>query len=310
MDVVRGVAVLLVVVLHSAYVPVARGDLTLPGWTGAFNDALSPFRIPVLVVLSGLLLGPSLDKGWQRFFSGKLRRIGWPYLLWTAVSVALAGYLSAGLVLSHLRGGTYLWYLLFLLVYYLAAWLLRPVPTSAVVAAALLLAVLAPDGSKYGERLVLLFALFMLGHLVASTPRVWRWVTCSPWAPALGVVLLVAHLTVGPRGDGYGPGTLPGTLGGLLVAIPLARWAAGSVLSRPLRFVGRESLVYYVVHLPVMVVGTLALVRAGVDDGLVVAAVVLPLAVASATVLALLGRRAPVRWLFTAPGRRSVAART
>ena len=60
---------------------------------------------------------------------------------------------------------------------------------------------------------------------------------------------------------------------------------------------------FYVVHYPVMIVGTGVLVRTGVDEGPVVAIAVLALALVACTGLALARPLIPVRWLFSAPGR-------
>jgi len=298
MDLLRGLAVLLVVLLHAEVLIPGRTGVELPGWTQVANDTLAPVRIPLLIILSGMLLGASLGKGSARFFGGKLRHIAWPFLVWTGVYTAVV--MRPGSVGDFLLGATYLWYLLFLLIYYAAARLLSPLPTTGVAAVAFVFAVLAPEDSKYLERMAYLFALFLLGHLLAGSPRLLRWAACSPWALGVAGLLLLAHVLLGDPGAGYGPGTLLATLAGLLAGMRLGRLVAGSRVVSPLRFVGRASLVYYVVHFPVLVVLASVVALAGLRDPFVVL-VGWVAALAVCTVLALLRDRPQVSWLFLFP---------
>lgn len=81
-DVLRGLAVL-AVVLHHAALQVTHGRDTNLGWISTLDDAVTPFRMPILMFLSGLLLPLSLAKPWVVYLRGKLRKIAWPYLLWS-----------------------------------------------------------------------------------------------------------------------------------------------------------------------------------------------------------------------------------
>lgn len=298
MDMLRGLAVLLIVLYHAAYLTDREG-LAVPAWVADFNALLSPFRIPTLVVLSGMLLGPSLTKGARRYFTGKWRSIAWPFLLWTAVYAAIT-LPSADEAVEYARGGTYLWFLLFLVIFYTAAWLLRRVPTVVLVALPLLASLAAPSGSKYTERLLFLFGLFMLGHLVRSSPWLWAWFTRSRLAPALGAGLIVVQLLV-IGGGLYGPKTFLGALGGLLLGVQVAVLVGEARSLAPLRYLGRSSLVYYTVHFPVALVTVLLLMRAGVVDGALVAVLAAVVALLVATVLARYREAPGVRWLFAAP---------
>lgn len=299
MDVLRGAAVLLVVVYHSVFLSETRGELAVPAWVDVVNTAVAPLRMPVLVLLSGLLLGPSLRKGWRRYFAGKLQNIGWPYLVWTLVMFAL--FWPGAPLLGYLRGGTYLWFLLFLLIYFVAAWLLRPVPVLLVIGLAFVGSLLAPGDSKYVERLLYLFALFMVGHLVARTPRLLTWVQGTRWSLGLGVLLVGAHVAVVGLGEGYSPVTVLGTVGGLLLMVPLARAVAGLPLAAPLRFAGVHSLVFYVVHYPLMIVVVTLATGAGIDSWLVTGVLALSVALVAGAALAKTRRLPVVGWLFTAP---------
>jgi uncharacterized membrane protein YcfT len=75
-----------VVVLHA--------ELQVLGVTGEalplvheVDDLLVPVRMPLLVVLSGMLLTPALAKGPRRFVSGKARTLLSPELVWSGIDV-------------------------------------------------------------------------------------------------------------------------------------------------------------------------------------------------------------------------------
>lgn len=305
MDVLRGLAILAVVLFHSASLLRLAG-LTAPAELRAFNSALAPFRIPMLVLLSGLLLPKSIRKGTGRYLGGKARAILWPYLLWSGVIGALMwNQYGLGsirwLVPSVLIGGTYLWYLLFLLGFYVAALALQRVPRLLVVVVSLAGSELLPDGTKYMERPTFLFALFVLGWWLAEHRRGLDAAFASRFLPVLAVVVLVASYLVTDMG-GYGPRAAAGTLAGVFL-LAVAAWRLDRLrVLRPLRFVGRNSIVYYVVHFPVITVVMTIGGALGLD-------LVWPLVAASAFSALLVGtllargrvRSSFVEGLFSAP---------
>lgn len=97
LDAIRGTAVMLVVLYH-AIIALDLIGTKAPMWLVLFNDAVSPFRIPTLVLLSGLLLPRSLRKPAGEYVRGKIRGLAWPYLVWTVI---VAAFLLLG---SHLAG--------------------------------------------------------------------------------------------------------------------------------------------------------------------------------------------------------------
>ncbi|MBB2901978.1 putative membrane protein YcfT [Kineococcus radiotolerans] len=305
MDVVRGVAVLLVVVFHAGTL-LRYADLPVPAVAGTLVEAVAPFRIPLLALLSGALLPQSAGKGAGRYVSGKLRGIVWPFLLWTAVYALLTwpgGLDPVGWYLpTLLHGGSYLWYLLFLAVFYLLALPLRRVPKLPVVGLVLLLSEVLPDDTKYLERPAYLFALFVLGWWVAERPARLVRLVSSRWVFLAALVALVPATLWAPE-SGYGPRSFPATVAGALVVAGVAARCADAALLRPLRFAGRNSIVFYVVHFPVIYVLVHVAARwDGIPASALLAAGVVA-AVAAATVLASLRSRwRPVEWLFTAPG--------
>ncbi|MFZ4835576.1 acyltransferase family protein [Rouxiella sp. Mn2063] len=80
MDFLRGVCIILVIQLHT---------LLLSGWlrSGGFLDIesyiLSPYRMQILFFLSGLVASKSINKNNIDYFKGKFNNILYPYLVWS-----------------------------------------------------------------------------------------------------------------------------------------------------------------------------------------------------------------------------------
>jgi uncharacterized membrane protein YcfT len=243
-DVLRGSAVILVVFYHAA-ISVGIAGEEPPAFALVMNDIFAPFRMPLLVFLSGMLLGVALRKRAGTYLWGKFSNIGWPYLLWLIPEVFLAP--APGHWLAFLAGGTYLWFLLFIGFYYVVGLLTKRVPPILVSGVAFLLSVLAEDESKYGERLFFLLAIFMLGHWFASHERVRRFTFGSPVVLVLSAVAIAVYFVVTPTA-GYGPVSIFATLGGVIILARLAQAVGGSRWVGPLREAGKDSIIVYITH--------------------------------------------------------------
>ncbi|RHZ90307.1 acyltransferase, partial [Cereibacter sphaeroides] len=79
MDFLRGLSVLLVVVLHANTANI--GGETV-GWWAEVNRHLTPFRMPLLMFMSGMLLYRSLAKPLPVYIWGKFAAIAWPLAVW------------------------------------------------------------------------------------------------------------------------------------------------------------------------------------------------------------------------------------
>lgn len=129
MDDVRGTAILLLLLWHASAVPVLFGT-EMPEVVRSANAFFMPYRMPTLMLLSGMLLARSLRKPLPTYYAGKIAMVLWPYLVW--VIIAKATFLDIeGMPWWHWRAWyatTYLWFLFFIGVYYAAAPLLRRLP--------------------------------------------------------------------------------------------------------------------------------------------------------------------------------------
>lgn len=264
MDVARGVAILLVIGFHS--VSEVDKQFGLSPLVTTINEIVSPARMPLMVFLSGMLLPKSLSKPIKEYITGKVSRIAWPFVLWSLIMLALitAGNpstrseilprVAAALTYSPLD---HLWFLRDLFIFYVLALLLRRVPWAVVASSALFVGVTAtiidaPDLLRGSYLLV----FFMLGAGAGSSPKILERLLESRLA--LGLAFIVAAAII--------PAALqPGDVRYQLIFLPIAAALAYLMLrlcqfissfsaAEPLSAVGRDSLVYYLAHWPIIVV--------------------------------------------------------
>ena len=306
MDQVRGLAILLVVAFHGRTV-LRRFSPDVPDWLYEFTAFFAPFRMPLLMFLSGMLLSRSLSKPTRTYFLGKARGIAWPYLVWSCLFLLVAGQASPESLVAVLWSPpSYLWYLPYLLAYYGVAWALHrlrlPLPVAAAVGlgtSVLIDALLI----HAGQRFPFLFVFFVAGHAYTQhgcpLPRRSRTV----WAYAAGAVVLVGGLaSVAGTDLKYEPQHLIVPAAGVALCLLLAPQSQAGATARVLGYIGRESLVFFVSHFVTLWAVHSSLAAVGPDA---VLAYVLGVCLALAVGLALAeGRRwRPVDALFVFPTR-------
>lgn len=281
-DLMRGTAVVLVIVMHSQYAISIRYE-GLWSWLPILSEYLAPFRMPVLMFLSGLMLVRSLNKGGKRFFVGKLKNIVHPYVVWTMVAVVLyyvrwvvaEDPMPESLFPLILHPYNYLWFLYCLIIYYVSAYFIFRLPGAwpPVIAAVFYLAyyaftshwfpqwLLIPDeGRLIGQvpalpaKVVTYALFFMLGgwlgeNLDRFAARLAKFNLAIVWGLAV-LCLLGFMLPLEPISPTY-------ILISLASLIPLMRLAMLSWLQRntlALQWCGRNSIVLYVAHIPILLV--------------------------------------------------------
>lgn len=303
-DAVRGAAILLVVVLHASLTLGTYTDYS-PRSVELFNAAFAPFRMPTLMFLSGLFVSRSLVKGTRAYFSGKLRNVAWPYLVWAALTLVVAGDVTLEFVLRAVYNPreTHLWYLWFLIFFYSAAWVLRRIPPWIPAVLALVASQWMPEDYRL-EKAFFLFAFFMLGvgfqryrarfeHRLASAPVLIA-------STAAAVVTCVASL------DGrkvlYEPLSAVGVLGLIVLAMTVVPALPDGAVRSGLEYLGRNSIAFYVSHMLVVVTAARELSALGLTDPWLVLGAVVALALLIGALLAWSSRRfVPLAFLLTWP---------
>jgi len=305
MDLLRGLSILLVVLHHSTQIVEYRiGEV--PGFFEFLSSFFAPFRMPMLMVLSGLLVAGSLHAPAGKYVWGKVRRIVWPIIVWTLIYAGSQAVVGQNEYMPWEFGfwNTYLWFMQFIFAYYIIALLIRWIPAWVLIAVPFVVMFLIPPELELLQRFFYLMPFFFLGAFVEKHwDRYAKWLSV-PLAAALSIIPIGVALYSGfIEPLWYAPlSALPAMLGILILVrltaiAPDARWLA------PVRFVGRYSLIYYVSHYPVFAaLGWLAL-KAGISNPGVGLVVIFVVTVAVSTAFALIGRRMPVSLLFELPRR-------
>ena len=144
-DLIRTVAIILVILLHAAIEPTPNLNIMSPQgvelwWTSNIYDSIARSAVPLFVMLTGaLLLQPKkVDESLRFFFKKRWNRIGIPVIFWGSIFFAWdvlvrRQSLSALSILQGIFTGPYVhfWYVYVLIGLYLITPLLRVVVANA-----------------------------------------------------------------------------------------------------------------------------------------------------------------------------------
>ncbi|MDO5493215.1 MAG: acyltransferase [Nesterenkonia sp.] len=251
MDLLRGLAVVLVVIMHGATIPLST-DSGFREWV-VVNQYLEPVRMPLLMFLSGMLLPRALKKSSGEYLWGKFAAVGWPALVWMVLYGVLV-FRNGPFDAAYWATGDYLWFLLALLGCYVIALITRAVHPG-VTAAAMITVTSVVSLTILPDRILYYGTFFFLGAWLG------RWVLAWSRLPRTVPLLLLvpaavlSHLAVQDgslRGGNWQAAAIS------MVCLALVMWFAPKIPSnahtRFLEWMGRHSLVVYVVHFPILVV--------------------------------------------------------
>ena len=262
MDMLRGAAISLVVIYHCTVYMSEKYTESFAGFM-YFGELIAPVRMPLLYFLSGLLLARSIDKGAKNYALGKLNNLIYPFVVWTVVLYFLyeAREVVLGLPseIELFRALLYdpwhhLWFLHYLAVYYLIGFFLfkAGLVVAALVAVTLYL-VGYPAGYGY---FTALFMFFIAGAFANRSSACPKWIVAHrnllAWGGLAVITLCLLAVTlelvpIAKHNLTYcliAGAALPIVIN---LAIRAERWRCAPALA----YLGRNSLVLYMVHVPV-----------------------------------------------------------
>ncbi|WP_275425838.1 acyltransferase family protein [Gordonia terrae] len=305
MDTLRGIAMLLVVVLHAGLALHYYAD-SYPRIIEIFNLAFQPFRMPTLMFLSGMLLTRSLSKNAPVYFAGKGRKLLWPYLVWTVIILAVQGDIDGHTLSRALYDPveTHLWYLWFLLIFYTIAWLIKPIPFWIPGLIALAVSQFIIDELRL-PKMAFLFAFFMFGKVYSDhAERLSVFNRGRYLVPVFAIGAIASGFSIAHWEVLYEPTYVLPVACGLFLAICLVPRIPRSRTRECLEYLGRNSLILYIVHLvAIKSVGTV-LGGHGMTNPWLLFPVLLAVGVGTSVAFMLLRDRfRAVGWLFELPSR-------
>lgn len=255
MDILRGLAVIMVVATHTVRLTeYAEGSIPV---IPTIVDILTPLRMPMLFVLSGMLVPRSLAKGTWAYLRGKLTKIAYPYVLWTVILASL-GALTASIIvfpdlftLLFIRPETPLWFLGYLVLYYLMALLCRWVHPLVIAVAAVPLSMLPIEGEweRFWYHAISFFFGVALGPFISGFESFLRnRLLCAVLFVGAGAAMTIQVL--------YGQGP-QGVIGKTVLAFAFFVGTAGLIMPidrarvlAPIRYIGERTIKVYILHWP------------------------------------------------------------
>jgi uncharacterized membrane protein YcfT len=232
-DVAKGIAIILVVLLHSTFDYVT--DRQVWRWEN-YGTLIETFRMPLFFFTAGIFASRVLAKSFRELLDLRILRFGWLYALWTLLAVIVLAPVLTGttsvkemliaLAVSVVIPSPATWFIYAIVVYFLLGWAVRRLPALAQVALGLVLTVIfqsgvlvAPDTEwgKVGTYFLFFLLAVNFGPLLRSRVLRLRWWACLI-APAayVGLLFVVRRL---------------GVFGGANLAFDIAVWLVLSLLA-------------------------------------------------------------------------------
>jgi fucose 4-O-acetylase-like acetyltransferase len=254
-DIVKGLAIILVVFGHTAQGTVHRGWWTTPA-AAFWHSFIYSFHMPAFFFAAGLFVGRSLDRRGARSFTiEKMKGILYPYLLFAAIYVAVQPLLRPFEVsatpfrlstfLVNVLDGNASWFLFTLFVCFMLALATARLPNWIIFLAAVVIGMTPAFGPPLTDRVLREFCFMVAGMWVGT--RIYHLERVGKVVAALGFVLLAVFQSVviyrfgAPSRWTYAALGLTGTAGLFL----LAKLLEGRRVGNGLTWLGRASLAIF-----------------------------------------------------------------
>ena len=276
-DSLRGTAILLVIHLHvvsRVYQIVPDANKSLEN----FTTIVAPLRMPLLLFLSGLFVSYSISKGSISFFKGKFKNILYPYLIWTTITFSQMYFLNRlsgegfdpSLLEAFISPIAHMWFLYNLLIYFIIIYFLNKFNHTLPLILSLVsyIVLISNDITNFQlNKFVSLFFFFSLGSYLGQNIN-----QLTKKVSSINIMVLIALCMIGGlstlenlllhNGSSY---TFHYSISCLLLIPIILRLFIFLGDIKPLKYVGQNSLVVYLVHLPIANI-LLYFFRAGSND--------------------------------------------
>lgn len=287
-DVVRGAAIILVVLGHAWRGLWGGGILTDADLFSRVDQAIYLFHMPVFFILAGFVFRKGRRPSPVGFLKSRAVRILYPMLLWfyifVGVNVLMSSYVNTPLGLDRLLGpplpfGTHLWFLWALLVIQIICMPLVFLRKSPLAIGFIILAASAGLFFKYGygffniwvQQGITFLPFFLLGALAGETSVHKRLIATKPMHLILcgGGMLFLAEAILFSSASVPAPFLFLGggaaigfilMIAGIALLPSLGRFSAGLVL------LGSASMAIYLVHIFFTAFTRIALKAVGIQD--------------------------------------------
>jgi fucose 4-O-acetylase-like acetyltransferase len=242
-DMARGLAEVSVVSFHILQA-MNNAGLTPEGLFDWWTPVGDMIRMPLMMFVAGLFVEYSMRKGTKAYFTGKMQRVVWPFLVWAHV-YSIYWFLKPSpfdqrtlteVLMTVIYPGSHLWFLQSLFIYYIAVWfLMKRGLWTAMAVSVVALAIIPFFEAEEIRRLPYLFLFFMFGLCFNRILRARGF----PFGPIVGVILVALAIAMPVLiTDTFGyskyyliaiPGSIVGVgaclaISRLLVHIPVVNW--------------------------------------------------------------------------------------
>lgn len=296
-DLVKGMCILLVVMLHSVEgVEAAAKSL---GWMSTITEFAKPFRMPAFFVVAGLFLARTIDQPWVQYRDKKIIHFVYFYVLWLTIQYAFKGpaiMLDQGVgsaigqyFYAFIQPFGTLWFIYILPIFFVVARLLKFLPPMAVLVVAALLEI-APINTGWLtlDEFAARFVYFYAGYALAT-----RFFSIAEWARShasisvaliMGFAIINGLLVTTPLNFTFLPEVKSHIAGmdaifraahfpiislvlgflGTMALVASAALMAGKRIFWPLEWVGSHSIVIYLAFFLPMIIARIVLFKTGI----------------------------------------------